>query len=103
MTLPDSITALPKRASELRDLLIRWCNQNSGSASPAGLAAMLKLLQAEFGHEAVRFLEESNLLDEGVTTLAAAAKLLSGKADEDERSHETRPADGELERDATPE
>ncbi|HEU4599834.1 MAG TPA: DNA gyrase subunit B, partial [Solirubrobacterales bacterium] len=41
-------------------------------------------LQAEFGHEAVRFLEESNLLDEGVTTLAAAAKLLSKKAGEDE-------------------
>jgi DNA gyrase subunit B len=41
-------------------------------------------LQAEFGHEAVRFLEESNLLDEGVTTVAAAAKLLGGKASEDE-------------------
>ncbi|HET8813839.1 MAG TPA: DNA topoisomerase (ATP-hydrolyzing) subunit B [Solirubrobacterales bacterium] len=41
-------------------------------------------LQAEFGHEAVRFLEESNLLDEGVATLAAAAKLLSQKAAEDE-------------------
>jgi DNA gyrase subunit B len=41
-------------------------------------------LQAEFGHEAVRFLEESNLLDEGVTTLAAAAKLLGEKAPEDE-------------------
>lgn len=49
MTLPESIATLPKRAPELRDLLIRWCNQNSGSASPAGLAAMLKLLQAEFG------------------------------------------------------
>ncbi|HEU5063645.1 MAG TPA: toprim domain-containing protein, partial [Solirubrobacterales bacterium] len=41
-------------------------------------------LQAEFGHEAVRFLEESNLLDEGVTSVAAAAKLLSEKAPEDE-------------------
>ncbi|HET7454604.1 MAG TPA: DNA topoisomerase (ATP-hydrolyzing) subunit B [Solirubrobacterales bacterium] len=41
-------------------------------------------LQAEFGHEAVRFLEESNLLDEGVTTVAAAAKLLAEKAPEDE-------------------
>src|SRR6187402_2291951 len=36
-------------------------------------------LQAEFGHEAVRFLEESNLLDEGAATLAAAAKLLEKK------------------------
>jgi DNA gyrase subunit B len=33
-------------------------------------------LQAEFGHEAVRFLEESNLLDEGVGSVAAAAKLM---------------------------
>jgi DNA gyrase subunit B len=33
-------------------------------------------LQAEFGHEAVRFLEESNLLDEGVASVEAAAKLL---------------------------
>ncbi len=41
-------------------------------------------LQAEFGHEAVRFLEESNLLDEGVTGIAAAAKLLAKKAPEDE-------------------
>jgi DNA gyrase subunit B len=39
-------------------------------------------LQAEFGHDAVRFLEESNLLDEAVGSAAAAAKLLSGKAPE---------------------
>jgi len=39
-------------------------------------------LQAEFGHEAVRFLEESNLLDEGVASVDAAAKLLSGQSDE---------------------
>ncbi|MEX2106392.1 MAG: DNA gyrase subunit B, partial [Solirubrobacterales bacterium] len=39
-------------------------------------------LQAEFGHDAVRFLEESNLLDEGVTSVAAAAKLLREKAPE---------------------
>ena len=39
-------------------------------------------LQAEFGHEAVRFLEESNLLDEGVSSIAAAAKLLGGAAPE---------------------
>ncbi len=48
MPLPDSIAALPRRANELRDLLVKWCNQNSGSASPAGLAAMLKLLHADF-------------------------------------------------------
>ena len=37
-------------------------------------------LQAEFGHETVRFLEESSLLDEEVASLAAARKVLSAKA-----------------------
>ncbi|MGC1164511.1 MAG: DNA topoisomerase (ATP-hydrolyzing) subunit B [Solirubrobacterales bacterium] len=37
-------------------------------------------LQAEFGHETVRFLEESNLLDEGVGSVEAAAKLLRAAA-----------------------
>lgn len=32
----------------LRDLLIRWCNQNSGSENFAGLDAMRTLLAAEF-------------------------------------------------------
>ena len=41
-------------------------------------------LQAEFGHEAVRFLEESNLLDEQVATLKGAATLLAKKAPEGE-------------------
>jgi DNA gyrase subunit B len=36
-------------------------------------------LQAEFGHEVVRFLEESNLLDEQVATLGAARKLMQSK------------------------
>ena len=37
-------------------------------------------LQAEFGHEVVRFLEESSLLDEEVATLAGARKVLNRKA-----------------------
>ncbi len=41
-------------------------------------------LQAEFGHETVRFLEESNVLDEGVATLQAAATLLAKQAPEGE-------------------
>ncbi len=41
-------------------------------------------LQAEFGHEVVRFLEESNLLDEKVATLKAASALLAEKAPEGE-------------------
>jgi DNA gyrase subunit B len=39
-------------------------------------------LQAEFGHETVRFLEESNLLDEGVGGVDAAAGLLRADAPE---------------------
>jgi DNA gyrase subunit B len=41
-------------------------------------------LQAEFGHEVVRFLEESNLLDERTATLQEAATLLAKKAPEGE-------------------
>jgi DNA gyrase subunit B len=41
-------------------------------------------LQASYGHEAVRFLEESNLLDEGVATLPEAKALLERVAPEGE-------------------
>lgn len=41
-------------------------------------------LQADYGHEAVRFLEESTLLDEGVSSLAAAKTLLEREAPEGE-------------------
>ncbi len=41
-------------------------------------------LQAEFGHDAVRFLEESNLLDEGADSVASATNLLEAKAPEGE-------------------
>ncbi len=39
-------------------------------------------LQAEYGHDTVRFLEESNLLDEQAATIAAATPLLSATAAE---------------------
>lgn len=48
MPIPPSITNLSQRADELRELLIKWCSQNSGSDHPAGLAAMLDLLQPAF-------------------------------------------------------
>jgi DNA gyrase subunit B len=38
-------------------------------------------LQAEFGHELVRFLVESQILDQGAATLAGVKKLLSGVDD----------------------
>ncbi len=48
MTLPNSIAHLNKRSDELRQLLTRWCDQNSGSDNLPGLAAMLELLHREF-------------------------------------------------------
>jgi DNA gyrase subunit B len=41
-------------------------------------------LQADYGHEVVRFLEESTLLDEGVASLPAAKTLLEREAPEGE-------------------
>jgi DNA gyrase subunit B len=41
-------------------------------------------LQAEFGHEVVRFLGESQILDEGAASLAGVRKLLSGEDPEGE-------------------
>lgn len=46
--MPAPIAALPDRAPELRDLLVRWCEQNSGSDNLPGLDAMLGLLQPAF-------------------------------------------------------
>lgn len=48
MSLPDAIATLPRPADELCDRLTKWCNQNSGSDHPAGLAAMLELLHPAF-------------------------------------------------------
>jgi DNA gyrase subunit B len=41
-------------------------------------------LQADFGHEVVRFLEESSLLDEQVATIAAAREVLQRGGEESE-------------------
>jgi DNA gyrase subunit B len=41
-------------------------------------------LQADFGHELVRFLDESRILDQAVASLDGAKKLLAGKADDSE-------------------
>ena len=92
-----------ERESELEELLLRDKLEDFELTDATGVAKKLtpsrwqayvrrskeyegwgSSLQAEFGHEAVRFLEESNLLDEGVATIAAAAKLLSAQAPEGE-------------------
>lgn len=48
MTLPTAVKSLSARTAELRDLLVRWCNQNSGSENLGGLAAMHALLREGF-------------------------------------------------------
>ena len=92
-----------ERESELEELLLRDKLEDykvtdvTGSAkklTPSRWQAYIRRskeyegwgssLQAEFGHEVVRFLEESNLLDEQVATLAAGATLLAKKAPEGE-------------------
>jgi len=59
----------------------RWQTYSRRSKEYEGWGSSL---QAEFGHELVRFLEESSLLDEEVATVAGARKVLSGRAAESE-------------------
>jgi len=59
----------------------RWQSYVRRSKEYAGWGASL---QAEFGHDLVRFLEESQVLDEEVATIAGARKLLGGKSPEEE-------------------
>jgi DNA gyrase subunit B len=87
-----------ERESELEELLLRDkleefeltdASGNTKKLTPSRWQAYVRRskeyegwgssLQAEFGHEVVRFLEESNLLDEGVGSVAAAAELLSAE------------------------
>jgi DNA gyrase subunit B len=89
-----------ERESELEDLLLRDKLEEIELVDASGKSRKLtksrwqaytrrakeyegwgSSLQAEFGHEAVRFLEESSLLDEEVASLAGARKVLTGKDD----------------------
>jgi DNA gyrase subunit B len=92
-----------ERESELEELLLRDKLESFELADASGKSKKLtksrwqsytrrakeyegwaSSLQAEFGHEVVKFLEESNLLDEEVATLAGARKVLGRKASESE-------------------
>jgi DNA gyrase subunit B len=59
----------------------RWQNYIRRSKEYEGWGSSL---QADYGHEVVRFLEESTLLDEGVSTLAEAKVQLEREAPEGE-------------------
>jgi DNA gyrase subunit B len=103
-----------ERESELEELLLRDKLEEIEVADAGGKAKKLNKsrwqsytrrakeyegwgssLQAEFGHETVRFLEESSLLDEEVATLAGARKVLGRKADEGEPFETEIAADSE--------
>jgi len=92
-----------ERESELEELLLRDKLEEFEVAEASGKAKNLNKsrwqsytrrakeyegwsssLQAEFGHETVRFLEESSLLDEEAATLASARKVLGSPAGESE-------------------
>jgi DNA gyrase subunit B len=92
-----------ERESELEELLLRDRLEQFDVADASGKSKKLgkgrwqsyvrrakeyegwaSSLQAEFGHDLIRFLEESQILDEGVATLAGARKLLAGKSPESE-------------------
>ncbi len=88
-----------ERESELEELLLRDkledfeltdATGNAKKLTPSRWQAYVRRskeyegwgssLQAEFGHDTVRFLEESNLLDEQAATISAATRLLSATA-----------------------
>jgi len=81
----EEFVLLDANGSEKKLTTSRWQAYVRRSKEYEGWSSSL---QAEFGHEAVRFVEESHLLDEGVATLATAAKLLAGKAP-DGAAHDT--------------
>ena len=68
----------------------RWQQFNRQYKEYEGWAASL---QAEYGHEAVDFLSESQLLDAGAATLAGARKLIEAK-DPPEEPYETELVTG---------
>ena len=92
-----------ERESELEELLLRDKVENYELTDASGRSKKLtkgrwqtyvrrskeyegwaSSLQAEFGSDLVRFLEESQLLDEGVATIAGARKVLNGRSPEEE-------------------
>jgi DNA gyrase subunit B len=92
-----------ERESELEELLLRDKLEDVEIADATGKTTKLSKnrwqsytrrakeyegwgssLQAEFGHETVRFLEESSLLDEEAATLASARKVLGAEHAEGE-------------------
>src|SRR5687768_10451961 len=58
MTLPSSISHLPKRTAEFGSLVMRWAAINSGSGNRAGLDRMRAALREAFGHFAGAEIEE---------------------------------------------
>jgi len=77
----DDIKVTDASASTTKLSKSRWQSYTRRAKEYEGWGSSL---QAEFGHETVRFLEESSLLDEEVATLADARKVLGREAAEGE-------------------
>jgi DNA gyrase subunit B len=92
-----------ERESELEEILLRDKLEQLGLVDGAGKSHKLTAarwqrfnrrlkehegwadsLQAEFGHDVVRFLDESRILDEAAASLDAVKKLLEGKGSDDD-------------------
>jgi DNA gyrase subunit B len=101
-----------EREAELEDLLLRDKLENFQVMDGGGRQRMLRkrrwqdfnrhfrayegwasTLRAEFGHETIDFVTESQLLDSGAGTMAAAKKLFTAK-DPKEQPYETQLMDG---------
>jgi DNA gyrase subunit B len=75
----EQVELLDGAAKKHKLTTARWQRFNRRLKEHEGWADSL---QADFGHDLVRFLAESQILDEGTASLAGAKKLLSRKAAE---------------------
>jgi DNA gyrase subunit B len=89
----EKIEAYDRSATQFKLTHARWqkfvrlLKQYEGWASS---------LQADYGHDAIRFLEESQILDEGLTDPKAIVKLLQTEAPENEPYETEVVSDGDL-------
>ena len=75
----EQISVIDGAGAEHKLTATRWQRFNRKLKEHEGWADSL---QADFGHELVRFLGESQILDAGVTSLDDARKLIGGEDDE---------------------
>lgn len=72
--IPQSILSLQKQKKRFADLLVRWCEQNSGSTNREGLERMRLLLKESFGAIPGVEVEEVALADSGRKILSVVQR-----------------------------